>query len=54
MYKIRSGYFVDRAWPFGDLYATSLISTLWPFQNAVNLNLWRKPEVSDAIRDFIT
>jgi hypothetical protein len=36
------------------LYAASLISTLWPSQNAVNLNLWRKPEVCDAIRDFIT
>ncbi|MFK3781780.1 acyl-homoserine-lactone synthase, partial [Agrobacterium sp. NPDC089420] len=31
------------------LYAASLISTLWPSQNAMNLNLWCKPEVCDAI-----
>ncbi|MFK3781474.1 glutamate ligase, partial [Agrobacterium sp. NPDC089420] len=31
-------------------YAASLISTLWPSQNAMNLNLWCKPEVCDAIR----
>ena len=35
------------------LYAASLTSTLWPSQNAVNLNLCRKPEVYDAIRDFV-
>lgn len=35
-------------------YAASLTSTLWPSQSGVNLNLWRKPEVCDAIRDFIT
>lgn len=38
----------------GPLHAALLISTLWPSQDAVNLNLCRKPEVYDAIRDFIT
>ena len=39
---------------YAALYAASLILTLWPSQNAVNLNLCRKREVDDAIRDFVT
>ena len=36
------------------LYANSLTSTLWPSQNALNLNLWGKLEVYDATGDFVT
>ncbi len=36
------------------LYANSLTSTLWPSQNALNLNLWGKLEVYDAAGDFVT
>jgi hypothetical protein len=32
--------------PLCDLYANSLTSTLWPSQNALNLNLWGKLEVT--------
>ncbi|MBB6305590.1 acetamidase/formamidase, partial [Rhizobium leucaenae] len=39
------------AWdvPAADLYRVPFNLTLWPSQNAVNLNLWSKPEVCDAI-----
>ncbi|BCH62176.1 hypothetical protein RvVAR0630_pl03180 (plasmid) [Agrobacterium vitis] len=35
------------------LYVALLMLTLWASQIAVNLNLWGKPEVYDAIRDFV-
>lgn len=36
-----------------DLYGVFLMPTLWASQSAMNLNLWCKPEVSDANRNFI-
>ena len=36
------------------LYASPLSVTPFAFQTAVNLNLWSKPEVWDANRNFTT
>lgn len=41
-------------YPTSTLYASPLSVTPFAFQTAVNLNLWSKPEVWDANRNFTT